>query len=80
MQGYTANLSDGSCRDGEPAQSTWSRNNQNKGSLACFRATDGTNVIIWGSDDTGVLAYASDSTMSLSKLYQWWTTTLVKAD
>lgn len=80
MQGYTGDLPDGSCSDGKPATSTWNRNNQDKGPLACYTVTDSSKVVLWGSDDTGVLIYVSDSSMSLSSLYKWWTTTPVKPD
>lgn len=79
MEAYAPSLSQGSCREGEPERGTWTRGDQEQGPLACYLSTDG-NTIMWGSDDTGVLAYAYDSFMNLSTLYQWWTATPVIPD
>ena len=80
MEAYVANLRQGSCSDGEPGRGTWTRLDQEKGPLACYLSADGSNTIAWGSDETGVLVYAYDSSMTPLTLYQWWTTTPVIPD
>jgi hypothetical protein len=80
MQEYARGLNEGQCSRGKPAHQTWSRDDTEKGPIACYRSEAGNNTIVWGSDESGVLALAYDASWTLPKIYEWWRNTPIKVD
>ena len=69
---YGGDLPTGSCSTGEPSRQTWSVSGATQGPLACYTASTGDQVIVWGSNDKAVLAVALDAGWSESQMYDWW--------
>ena len=69
---YVGDLPTGSCSAGEDRQGTWTYSNVTQGPIACYVSRAGDTIILWGSDDSAVLALAQDPGWTPTQMYNWW--------
>jgi hypothetical protein len=67
---WLGDLAPGPCVDG--LRGTWTTNDINRGTLACYYADSGEAVAVWTIDDDGILIVATDANKGLDELYTWW--------
>jgi hypothetical protein len=67
---WLGDLAPGGCREG--LRGTWSNDDIERGTLACYYIDTGESVAVWTIDDDGILLVATDASMGLDELYVWW--------